>query len=334
MQTILDDATESAKTKNPEIFRSEEVAKQKVYSSLQPVQFGGETLSPNRLRNIFEGNDPRYTISVETNSSGLFGGTGGMGTGNMVTYGVIKDKVTGRTVQNNAVREYLGIVDNKNTNFKSAIDKELGDHTVLQRMGISAGNIFTKANPWATNYLQTVFGQSLGIIDTEPGAGKVVFQNVGPIDPLTGKVRLQATRVEKGKPVQLSAKQMREAMAAQGGGAAPGNSMYGAQDINDNTLEITVPALSGAVSAPSYKETLTQLLNYQEQKLSTHPSQGLQMKLGYDADGHEYSIKTMKSIDGGMDYILMVNGQVGLRNKNKDMIINMASQALDNVKLK
>jgi HEPN domain-containing protein len=57
LQTVLDDATTQAKTKNPEIFQNEQEAKQKLYGSLTPLQFGNETLSPDRLRNIFEGKD-------------------------------------------------------------------------------------------------------------------------------------------------------------------------------------------------------------------------------------------------------------------------------------
>jgi hypothetical protein len=34
-----------------------------------------------------------------------------------------------------------------------------------------------------------------------------------------------------------------------------------------------------------------------------------------------------------MEYLLMVNGEVGLRSKNRDMIITQASQVLDNVKM-
>jgi hypothetical protein len=156
-------------------------------------------------------------------------------------YLTIKDKVTGQAIPNKYVGEYMnGIFKTRRAlHFSSAVDKELGDHTVLQRMGISAGNVFTEANPWATDYLQTVFGQNLGIINTKPNTapskGEVVFQTVGPIDAETGKVRIVA-RDDKGT---VSAERMRKAMAAQGGGAAPGNSMYGAKDINETTLEIT-----------------------------------------------------------------------------------------------
>ena len=280
LKSILDDATAAVGVDNSEIQKKYQDDRTKLISSTKAIKLENGTILPaERIADTIEGSDPEFSIQ-------RYDPQGVVAAVEPVYNIVTKDGKRVASLDRRIIEKYTNLNDSRRDGFRSKLDEYLGQNTVVQKMGLATGDLFTKDSPGET-YLKTAFGNSLGIIGETVAGGGVVFNSVGGLDATTGKVRLQATN----KDGQVSFKDMRDAMAKSG----IASSLYG-ERIDDTTMEITLPDAIGIIPEPKYSDVLRLQLNYLEKKAPTLPNNGVLMQVGKDRTGTSYSIRVKRKL--------------------------------------
>jgi hypothetical protein len=297
---ILEDAKNEVSKSNPQIRADFETKSKQILSSTKPVTlFNGQTISAERSASIIAGTDPELHFSRDVIQQY------GPGATPSITSYPLYDK-EGKQVgwfenNKNVIEKYDFLNNNTQGSYKSILDKYLGESTAVQKMGIATGDLFTKDSQGERD-MQTLFGNYLADKDV----GEIKFNSVGPIDPTTGKVRIQATGSKSGP---ISAKDMRDALAKNG----VAQSVYPSSP-DSQTLEIVLPSFTKILAEtpqlkqPLYSDVLRLQLNYLEKKTPTLPPNGIVLQVGKDRDGASYSVKVTKKIGtNSPQYIMIVN---------------------------
>lgn len=186
----------------------------------------------------------------------------------------------------------------------STLNKYLEGKTAVQKMKFAAGNLLGKGtidDPKMTapmQFISSMFGTSLG--------EQVQFNTVGGFDPITGWTDIQATILDgknKGESVP-SSKLMDAASKSQFGASNYDESKY------PNAIRVKIPYLQNILKAPSYNETLNELLNYASQRVvAENIPQGLVLDAGIAPTGEKIQVKTTKSLASGTaKHTIIVNG--------------------------
>lgn len=297
LKGILSDAEGQVTQGNPQIKADYDQKSSALLSTTRAEQLNnGVVLDANKVANIIAGNDSEYTLEyyyprgAQAVVDGIYHivDRGGNQVGTLSSR------------NNNILKDYTSLNSGLTGSYKSLIDNYLGQSTAVQKMGLATGDLFTKGSV-GERELQSLFGSNLGVIGEAAAGQGVVFNSIGGLDPVTGKVKIQATN----KDGQLTFKEMRNAMAKTG----IAQSQYGTR-IDDNTMEITLPSAVGIIEEPKYADVLRIQLNYLEKRAGTLPPNGVVMDIGRSATGKSYAIKVNKKIGSNLpEYTLLANGQ-------------------------
>lgn len=291
---ILEDAKNDVSKNNPQIRADYEKKSSEILASAKPVKlFDGSVIDARRAASIIKGTDSELHVVPYTQSQ-----SGPGTTPSITTYPIYnkEGKQVGWFENNKDVIEKHNFINNSTTgNYKSLLDKYLGESTAVQKMGLATGNLFEKGSP-AMRDIESMFGNYLQADNND----EIKYTSVGGLDPVTGKLKLQAT----GKDGPISAKKMRDALAKTGVGTSVYNEI-----VDDQTLEITLPSATGIVQEPKYSDVLRLQLNYLEKKAPTLPPNGVVLQVGKDKTGNSYSIRVKKKIGStAPEYTLIANG--------------------------
>lgn len=302
---ILEDAQNEVSKNNPQLKVDFDKESNKIFSYLKPQQTtSGTVLGVDRLRNIIEGGDTEYTLRLEEPSSYESAQSQGKARG---SYSIVNKKTGNIEIpffNSSIVNAYNDLTTSNTGNYKSAIDKYLGESTAVQKMGIATGDLFTKGSP-AERDVQSLFGNYLA----EEGRTDIKFSSVGGLDPETGKVKIQATD-SKGRPI--SASDLMDALAKN----KVATSVY--SKVDNQTLEVTLPTVVKTLSevpelkAPLYSDVLRLQLNYLDKKVASLPSNGIILQVGRSMGGNSYAIKVKKGWGTKQaEYTIVASGKNG-----------------------
>lgn len=203
--------------------------------------------------------------------------------------------------------DYLGKNQKTNDEISSfrhtTVNNYLEGNTAVQKMKFAAGNLLgtgkiddPKMTP-SMRFISSMFGSTLG---------EVQFNTVGGFDPVTGWTDIQAVTVngkDKGSSIKAS-KLMDAASESQFGASIYEESKY------PNAIRVKIPYLSGILQAPSYNETLNELITYASSKVTKENiPEGLVLDAGITPSGNKVQLKTTKSLATGIaKHTILING--------------------------
>lgn len=140
--------------------------------------------------------------------------------------------------------------------------------------------------------LQTLYGSNLGAIGKD-----VKFNSVDGVDVVNGKIRLQAVNKDG---ESISYDKLRDGIQ---------KGVMGGLEINqidDNTIELTLPSLKGITQKPIYYDVLKTSIGIITKNPQSIPAEGITKVLGKDPRGTQFELKINKEIGGvNPEYVLI-----------------------------